>query len=662
MMLIFNILLSLGVFVWTFTPLKTLSQEENVNSSSLDQQSPVFLEKYIYTHNGICYGISNSFGFVFSSDNGQTWEARNQGLPFKSVYPFETKKIRLITAIAADPVNPSRVAVSTSTAIYLSNDSGLNWSCIELKKPVPGSAYLTAVALSPYDPNSIIIGTSYDGIYETKDLGKTWHNLSPTLKFLYRGARFWEEVSALTYHPQDKDQILFSCGFGKGLYRLNKTNTTQYEKINLPEYQNEIIEGLQFVNPQFLSESIIENLDEEWPLKITTSQKEVVFTPGFESIIIENNKPFSKEPINQTKLERQKIAGGIQGLYLRYDYAYGKRLDNMIKFIKDKNLNAIVIDFKDDNGFITYNSHLELPKKLGAIRPRIKIEDLLKKAKENHIYVIGRIVVFKDEKLYKYANNKYAIWDRISNQPWRHLVAQTDPSTKTTTMVQREFWVDPYHSEVWDYNIMIAEELQSLGVDEIQFDYIRFPTDGDLSRAKYRYRPEGMEKKDALESFLAKAREKLIVPISTDLYGYNCWYRMDSWNGQNMGIFAKYVDVICPMFYPSHFPSGFIKEVPYLERARLIYQEGTNRAYSISGGNCLVRPYIQAFLLGGERRMTVDSYSKYLMNQIEGTLEATSGGFILWNFSNNYYMLTKPLDPVQAINPNLEIDSNTDGE
>jgi hypothetical protein len=211
--------------------------------------------------------------------------------------------------------------------------------------------------------------------------------------------------------------------------------------------------------------------------------------------------------------------------------------------------------------------------------------------------------------------------------------------------VQNEYWLDPYSPFVWEYNVQIAEELQRRGIDEIQFDYIRFPSDGNLSLIRYRNHREGMSRIDALESFLVMARERITIPISSDLYGFNSWHRMGNWIGQNIETLADYVDVVCPMFYPSHFPRDFIKEQPYLTRAYTIYQEGTTRAASIVDGRSLIRPYVQAFLIGGELAMGPSEYWTYLVRQIEGTQDAPSSGFTLWNASNRYYMVTGSLAP-----------------
>jgi hypothetical protein len=130
-----------------------------------------------------------------------------------------------------------------------------------------------------------------------------------------------------------------------------------------------------------------------------------------------------------------------------------------------------------------------------------------------------------------------------------------------------EYWVDPFSEEVWEYNVAIARELVSRGFDEIQFDYIRFPTDGEnLGNARYRWQEAGMDKESALMSFLSYARSHIQAPISIDIYGANGWYRTGARTGQDVELLARYVDVICPMFYPSHFEQGFLAYDPAEER------------------------------------------------------------------------------------------------
>jgi hypothetical protein len=153
-----------------------------------------------------------------------------------------------------------------------------------------------------------------------------------------------------------------------------------------------------------------------------------------------------------------------------------------------------------------------------------------------------------------------------------------------------------------------------------------------------------MTKVEAIESFLKMARESVIAPVSTALFGFNSWHRMGNWIGQSIETLAEYVDVISPMFYPSHFPAAFLGSEPYLERAFTIYNTGVTRANELVSGRSVIRPYVQAFLIGGELGMERPEYGRYLIRQLEGTRAAAGSGFTLWNASNRYYMVTEPLN------------------
>jgi hypothetical protein len=268
--------------------------------------------------------------------------------------------------------------------------------------------------------------------------------------------------------------------------------------------------------------------------------------------------------------------------------------------------------------------------------------------------VIARIVVFKDRQLYSYDDYTYAVWNSEKNSAWGHKFKIVDKETEEVRYEQREHWVDPFSQFVWDYNISIAEELQKRGIDEIQFDYIRFPSDGNFSGVTYRNRKNNMTKMEAIESFLKKAREVVSIPISTDLYGFNSWYKMGNWIGQSIQMISRYADAICPMFYPSHFPRTFMENEPYLERAQKLYKEGSDRAAVLVEGKSIIRPYIQAFLMGGELKFEEPTYTDYLLKQLQGTKDSAASGFTLWNNSNSYYMVTVPLNTFVRTEPETE--------
>jgi hypothetical protein len=599
---------------------------DEADTQKRDAAGAVRPDWQVAADNGIHYGISSKAGFLFSANAGNSWEPRNNGLPKKRIYPFTEEQVRYLTNLGVDPANSARVAVITATEIYLSENYGQNWNRVARKKPIPEGAYLTAVALSPADKNTILLGTSFAGIFESRDLGKTWINVSGDLKFLYQGSDYWEEIAAVAYQKEEPNLIIFRCGFGQGVYRMSK-DRKKAEKLNLPNF----ITTQTLDKSQSAADSDMNAGDSQGMVTEAAADS----SPMGSQLTADIGSQLYKRDIfkrgvveDQAKAARLQKAANKYGIYVRSDKARGESLAEKIRLIKKNGLNAMVIDFKDDFGFLTYDTKLAKPREMGAVRRNpIDIKELLKKAEQNGIYVIGRIVTFQDPKLHQYQNYKYAVWDQTINKPWH----------------TKEYWVDPFAVDVWEYNRAIAEELQSLGIDEIQFDYIRFPTDGDISKIIFRYRPAGAEKADALESFLVYAREKITIPISTDLYGFSCWCRSLSYNGQNVEMIADYVDVICPMYYPSHFPGGFLPGMDYLERARKIYNDGTSRAFSIVEGRSLVRPYVQAFRLGRELRMAPPVYTQYLLNQIQGNLATVSPGFTLWDYSNSYYMVTKPL-------------------
>ncbi len=641
------LLISALMLVFVFAVGILSFSEIETGDIALDMGAELLPDQALKTGTDLCYGISKQKGFLASQDSGKTWAVKNEGLPTKLVYPATEPQVRTLTGFGVDPDNPERVAVTTSSALFLSEDSGEHWQAIPFKNKV-GRIYFTAIALSPFDKDTMVVGSSFAGIFETKDRGRTWTNISEKLRFLYQGAGFWEEIAAITFIPEDPGSLLFACGFGNGLYLFPKSRQTalpiawdtEGQKYPGVTGNDSLPENAAGKEPELNYDSLITNLyfmkndnpasDKPWLLEIGNMNGIKLASLNTNRLVPTGVVGLSLAPYrpDQAKIHRLNRAAGKNGIYLRADNVRGKKLDTYLQFMQKNGFNALVVDCKDDSGFITYNTQVSLAHQAGAVRPFFKMEDLLSKTKENGIYVIARVVVFQDPRLHRYQKYKYAVWNRVTNGPW---------STK-------EYWVDPYSPDVWEYAIAIAVELQTLGIDEIQFDYIRFPTDGDIVNATYRYRTEGMEKIDALESFLARARERLSIPISADLYGFNCWCRVDSVNGQNLDMITNYVDVICPMFYPSHFTKGFMPGVEYLERARRIYRDGTRRTYIIADKRSLVRPYVQAFLLGGETRMARAAYTKYLKNQIEGVMDSPSPGFTLWNYGNDYYMVTQPLD------------------
>ncbi len=581
------------------------------------------------------YLLVRHHGVYRGSDSFSAKPAGNHGLPERVVYPFNDQGIKLLTALGPAYGIPGKLAVTTSSELFISSDGGDNFSEIPLKDPVAGSNYITSV--SPFGDSTIYLGTSFNGFFVSRDNGKSWSKLSEKVPFLYKGAGFYEEISGIAAGADG--MIALATSFTSQIHTADSVDGP-WESRQFP-YTDEM-RGLWYAGDGTLfvwGDKAVYSWDGSKWSKHTSS-----FHSGAETISAE-------------KRNRLEKASGRYGIYLNPNNASGEKLKQQLDFLAENGLNTVTVDMKDDWGWLTYDSNLPQVKEANALNPRFELDGLIQACHARGIYVVGRVVVFKDKRMFNYSGNKYAIWDVNRNAPWGNRIAVKDEESGETRYEQREFWVDPFSEDIWRYNTSIAEELQQRGVDEVQFDYIRFPSDGDLSTAKYRQRREGMSRIEALESFLSIVREKISIPISTDLYGFNSWYRMGNWIGQNIELVSHYVDVICPMYYPSHFPRQFRKDLPYLERAEWIYREGSMRSSRIAEGRSLIRPYVQAFLLPFEYYMEEPEYSEYLQRQLKGMDNSPASGFTLWNNTNRYYMVTQPLNKFTGTSGQTVLDS-----
>lgn len=326
----------------------------------------------------------------------------------------------------------------------------------------------------------------------------------------------------------------------------------------------------------------------------------------------------------KTAKKRQKEEQGVHGIYLPAHRAKPSKLQKLLPKLKKSGINAIVVDFKDDFGNLVYDSNIGIAKKIKAIRKILNVKKLADFCKKNKITLIARLVVFKDKKLFFYKNNKYAFAKKNSSKPWQY---------------HREYWVDAYSEDVWDYNIDIALELEKMGVDEIQFDYIRFPSDGrkDLLLSKYR-KASHMHKPETLYDFLRRANAAITIPIGIDIYGFNAWFQAGAVIGQDISLLSQQVEVISPMYYPSHFGSRWYMQRPRSQRSYRILHDGTWRAIRLSRPQTLIRSYLQAF------RLKSPTYGNgYLLNQVHGVFEGGANGFLFWNAAGKYKRLFNAL-------------------
>lgn len=538
---------------------------------------------------------------------------------------------RPLTSFSA--VNDAAWFLTTPFEGYLSTDQGQGWLKIVERDALKSGANLTVLAASPLNSRLLAVGTTFHGLWLSTDAGKTWKD-QDDLEVAYPyndGSK--EQINAVAWSATVPGRLYAAVGKEGGRLWVLETATGKKQSFLFPGGSYlEVPEALA-THAEGGSEILeVRTRTAWWRYELTTGQ----WTKTDDRTDV---------PVwDAAKSQRMEASKDRRGFYLSA-YTVGlkgeleKHLDSMAK----NGLNTLVLDFKNDFGEIAYDSRVPLALAAKAVKVRFDAAEVIRKVHAKGFFLIARQVVFKDNKLYAFNKNQYALWDSSAKRPWG-FIETVKNEDGTETQVQKEFWVDTYSSDVWDYNVAIAKELQDLGVDEVQFDYIRFPSDGPVNRIVNRYKVEGMTRLDALESFLQRARSGLALPISVDIYGYNGYFVTDHL-GQNMAMMAKYVDAISAMLYPSHFWMTFLPKMDYVERSRIIYQDGSDRTFLNTGRQVHVRPWVQTFLIGGELKMPDQRIADYLDRQMQGVKYSKSSGYLLWNSSNRYYMVTKSLAP-----------------
>ena len=297
--------------------------------------------------------------------------------------------------------------------------------------------------------------------------------------------------------------------------------------------------------------------------------------------------------------------------------------DNLIELINETELNSIVIDIKDDTGQIGFEVFDPELKKIGSETNRIPdIREFIKELHGNNIYVIGRVAVFQDPYLVK-LRPELAIKRASDGIIWRDRKSLT--------------WLDPGARGVWDYIIQIARDSYASGFDEIQFDYIRFPTDGNLQDISYPFFDSAiLTRADQMKQFYVYMGKELggQVPISADLFGLTTTALDDMGMGQIFENVAPHFDFISPMVYPSHYAAGSYgyqdpNLYPY-EIVKAALDGGVAKLSAASTSPNKLRPWLQDFDYGGRYDATA------VRAQINATYDAGLNSWLLWDPSVKY--------------------------
>ncbi len=263
--------------------------------------------------------------------------------------------------------------------------------------------------------------------------------------------------------------------------------------------------------------------------------------------------------------------------------ADSKMYKGIIDMVKRTELNTVEIDLKDESGRVGYDTQYPLARLVesGLSKGGMDMQRIMDKVWYNDIYSIGRIVCFKDPILAK---------------------KRPDLAVRTPDggLWGNGQWLDPYSKEVWDYNVGIAMEAAKLGFKEIQFDYVRFPSDGNTTTCVFPSKDSRVPE-DVIAEFLKYARDRLRsvgVMVSADVFGLTASGQGSMGIGQNITKMAQYLDYLSPMVYPSHYnPGEYNINNPEANPHDTVYLSLEDFKEKLEGTSCKLRPWLQDFSL-----------------------------------------------------------------
>jgi hypothetical protein len=352
---------------------------------------------------------------------------------------------------------------------------------------------------------------------------------------------------------------------------------------------------------------------------------ETILIPGIEAQpIVEKSRPFPKD-------------SEVRAIYLTGGTAGSARGIELVRRWKQAGGNAVVFDIKDSDGTINVPFEHPLAKKLHNY-PITNLPKYVRYLHSLDLHVIARQALFRDDNIAQH-HSQLAVQSKSLHQPWR----------ENGKLV----WSDSSNKEVQDYNIALAKYVAGSGVDEVQFDYVRFPAEGNQADAQFAFQKDPkMHRDDVIANFLDRAYGELHpmgVLVSLDVFGIMAWQRQVdlSHTGQDIVKMAKHCDVLSPMIYPSHF-FGMDGYTAPGDAPEHFISTSMDRFEKITAGSGVVlRPWLQAF------RWRTKTYSpEYILKQVSTSKSHHGDGFLFWNAANDY---SKPFAamPTMMANPKM---------
>ena len=296
------------------------------------------------------------------------------------------------------------------------------------------------------------------------------------------------------------------------------------------------------------------------------------------------------------------------------------RWEEFLRLVEDTELNGILLDLKDETGRVFYDTGVETAHRVGAVDPRYDLAELAGQLEERGVYLIGRVVAFQDPTAAVRAP-EMAVWDTATGSPYRS---------------GHQYFLDPTDPDARAYAMALAEEACRLGVDEVQFDYIRYP-DGLRPSARFDLGYEPDTRRTAIRTFLEEAKARLHpmgCAVAADIFGFITTALDDGGIGQQWEEVTKVLDVVSPMLYPSHYGSGWFGLDRPVDHPGTVVAEALDDGLERLPVRVVVRPWLADF--------------GYTPDQVRDQIEEAEErdlGWMLWNAESRFSV--SALDPAE---------------
>ena len=363
-------------------------------------------------------------------------------------------------------------------------------------------------------------------------------------------------------------------------------------------------------------------------------ESKIIKTDTLEKQVQPEKQKIIKKQFIQDTAKKVKYKKFTKGIYLTAYTINTPKYYAILDSAEAAGINTLIFDLKNMNGHI----FLRMPQTgflvSENIKPIVDIKKVVNAAHKRNMRAVARVVMFHDQLTAQRDSTLRP--ENIDGGVWKE------------SKRKKASWLDSSNSQVQNTLLDIIEVIAKKGVDEIQMDYVRFPTQGKISEAIFAFQKEDSlkakndstyilrQKSDIIMDFVSRAKlicDKHDVTLTADVFAIVSWQRSADINatGQDIEKMTKHLDAIHPMIYSSHFAKDFgFRENLYNEPYFIVYK-GSVLSKKYADSNCRVIPYIQS------NSWKVNYGHSYVTGQIQAVIDSNSDGYILWNASNRYY-------------------------